>query len=158
MKFNGTDGLKAHIRAMDEMKLTTTKKDGINQEIYKGYNEACDAILYLIEQWEDAAENNEVVLEHKEPDWAYLSEQMKKNNVTSFENAKTKQFIKRFRENMEYQIRSAESLYTEAPQFLLDKFSKQMMDEHAGFIGGLKVSLNILDAITDEEDDEEETD
>lgn len=79
-------------------------------------------------------------------------------NISSFENAKTKQFIKRFRENVEYQIRSAESLYTEAPQFLLDKFSKQMMDEHAGYIGGLKVSLNILDAIGDEVDEEEETD
>lgn len=77
-------------------------------------------------------------------------------SVSSFENAKTKQFIKRFRELLGYQIRSAESLYTEAPQFLLDKFSKQMMDEHAGYIGGLKVSLHILDSIDEELNDEED--
>ena len=75
-------------------------------------------------------------------------------SISSFENAKTKQFIKRFREMLDYQIRSAESLYTDAPQFLLDKFSKQMMDEHTGYIGGLKVSLNILDSIDEEMDEE----
>lgn len=78
------------------------------------------------------------------------NQMIEKNNVANFENAKTKKFIQRFRENLQYQIRYAESLYTEAPQFLLDKFSKQMMDEHAGYIGGLKVSLNILDSIDEE--------
>ena len=77
-------------------------------------------------------------------------------SVSSFENAKKKQFIKWFRELLGYQIRSAESLYTEAPQFLLDKFSKQMLDEHAGYIGGLKVSLHILDSIAEELNDEED--
>lgn len=79
-------------------------------------------------------------------------------NVANFENAKTKKFIQRFRENVEYQIDSAERMYTEAPQFLLDKFTKQMMDEHAGYISGMKVSLQILDSIDEdlwEEEDEE---
>lgn len=75
-------------------------------------------------------------------------------SVSSFENAKTKKFIQRFRENLSYQIRSAESMYTDAPSFLLNKFTKQMMDEHAGYIGGLKVSLNILDAISEEMDED----
>ena len=81
-------------------------------------------------------------------------------DVVNIEHARIKKFIQRFRENLAYQIRSAESMYTDAPTFLLNKFSKQMMDEHAGYIGGLKVSLNILNAISEEfdEDDDEDGD
>lgn len=76
--------------------------------------------------------------------------------VIDFENAQTKQFSNRFRTNLKYHIESAESMYTQAPPFLLAKFSKQMMDEHAGYIAGLKTSLNILDSIIGEMEEEEE--
>lgn len=55
--------------------------------------------------------------------------------------------IQRYRAELQHQIEAAERMLQEAPDFIIAKFSKQELDEHNGYISGLKTAQQIIDHI-----------